>query len=268
MSTWIFSRKGTFLTIGLLSVLGLSACGGGAKRTPLSLGSKSTINVAGDTITVKGPAGFCVDQSITEITGDNAFVLLGSCAAVAPSPFAPKPDVKALLTASIAGRGPNDSTIKNSAETMDVFFRSETGRAALSRSADAETVSVLETFRKDETFYIRATDSSEGIVPGAASDYWRAYFDLGGHIASVSVIGFQSDPLSPAVGLETLQEFTLSMKTGNGIKVAEPVETTVAEDTSPPVTGDTTVAAAPARQPRIKPVRTLKSIGFLRRLFN
>lgn len=196
------------------------------------------------------------------LPNDLAFVLLGSCRVVSKRAFAPSPKVKALLTASVSG-GDAGGSIASSLTSMDRFFRSEDGRSALSRSADPGTVRVLETFQQDETFFLRASDNSVGVVPGAADDYWRAYFDLNEQIVSVSVIGFKKDPITPDTGLTTLREFANLIKTKNG-GVAAPITVAAIE----PV--EDTVQPTPRKKKKriLDAGRTLWTIGLLRRLIN
>lgn len=234
MSTWTFDRlpiKSLFL---IFLAFTLTACGNARfstmTRSPVS--QRSSVEVAGRKLNIKGPPGFCIDRQISEFSEDLAFVLLGSCKAISPSALARAPEVKALLTASISGPGDGGS-ISSSLVSMDNFFRSETGRTALSRGSDPKSVQVLQTFHQGETFYLRASDNSEGIVPGAADDYWRAYFDLHDQIVSISVIGFEDDPISPDKGLETLQAFEVLLKDQNGIATDPVIAVTKIEEEEP-----------------------------------
>lgn len=262
MSIWIFDRISIRTILAITLIAGVSACGssrmGTVSRAP---SPKSTIEVAGRTLNIKGPPGFCIDRQISQFGDDLAFILLGSCKVVSPSTFATSPKVKALLTASISGSDGGGS-IAGSLNSMDQFFRSENGRTALSRASDPGTVQVLETFQQENTFFLRASDSSQGIVPGAANDYWRAYFDLNDQIVSVSVIGFESDPISPETGLTTLREFAHLIKDQNGV-ASTPVETLAVEEP------EETTTPKPARKKKIRdPGRSIWTIGLLRRLLN
>lgn len=272
MSTWTSDRGGvpSPLALGLLLFLagcgaarfgggGGTADGGGRSFTP-SASTSSSIEVAGREIVIKGPEGFCVDKSLSQTGGDTAFVLLGNCRVVSPGRGGGQPRVKALLTASVSGSGAGGG-VRDSTASMDRFFRSDTGRTALSRESDPGTVEVLETFENDGMFFLRARDTSPGIVPGAADDYWRAYFDLSGQIVSVSVIGFADKPLSPAKGLSTLREFADLIRSSNGAAPAPVVTAATEED----VDDDTRFARS--EDPR-RTARPLFSVGLLRRLLN
>lgn len=267
MFTWIFDRQ-SVKTLALLLVVAIfSGCGGGGRfsgvtRAPAADNTpKSTILVGGREIQIKGPRGFCIDNETSQVGGDLAFVLLGNCQVVSPSFGAQSPNVKALLTASISASDGSDSSIVGSLNSMDQFFRSETGRTALSRSSDPSSVEVLETFSADEIYFIRASDTSEGIVPGAADDYWRAYFDLHDQIVSVSVIGFETDPIAPDVGLTTLREFVHLIRDQNG--VASELVVAASEESEEQHKEE----PAPKKQIR-DPSKVFWTIGLLRKLVN
>lgn len=265
MSIWTFRAKRFPRPVfWLLLAGGLSACASTPRSAGVGRGPSpsSKIEVAGRTVNIKGPPGFCIDRQTSQIGDTLAFVLLGSCKVVSKRAFAASPKVKALLTASVSG-GEEGGSIASSLTSMDSFFRSESGRTALSRSADPETVRVLETFQQDEMFFLRASDNSAGVVPGAADDYWRAYFDLNEQIVSVSVIGFKKDPITPDTGLTTLREFSNLIKSQNGgtpapitVAAIEPVE-------------DPTEPAPRKKKKKIRDTgRTLWTIGLLRKLIN
>lgn len=218
MSTWIFDPLRVKTTFGLLMVTGLLACNS-TRLSGVSPSSEpsTTVTVSGRNLVIEGPSGFCVDKQVSQLSEDSAFVLLGNCAVVSRTSRAVQPKIKALLTATVSAPPNGTAAVTDSVKSMDRFLRSETGRTALSRDSDPGTVKILETFHNDGTFYLRASDTSQGIVPGAAADYWRAYFDLQDQIVSISVIGFESTPLSPDVSLATLQEFADLIRDPNGI---------------------------------------------------
>jgi len=205
----------------LILALGLAGCGGaGARLGGTSTVSRDTTVISGgETIAIAAPPGFCVDETVSQTKSQPAFILLGSCRVIRSNAFASAPEVRALLTASISTPTIEGATVQDNAVGMDRFFRSDTGKTALSRSSEPETIEILDTFHDGSTYFLHASDSSEGVVPEAANEYWRAYFDLKGQLVALSVIGFVSRPLSPETGLETLQHFTDLMREKNGVPV-------------------------------------------------
>ena len=213
MSTWISERGRQRLTaaaaagsLGLTALAGCLPAGGEVTRS-------ATLEIADRAVVVAGPPGFCVDP-VASRTGGPAFALLGSCAALDPRPGAPRPDVRAMLTVTLAERGAA-GPVADSADLLEGFFRSEDGRAALSRRGEANTVEVLESFRRGDLFVLHARDRSTGVAPGLATDYWRGYFDIEAGIVSVSVLGFEDAPLSRESGLDTLDAFIAAIRQRN-----------------------------------------------------
>jgi hypothetical protein len=270
MSTWIFDRIPVKPILLILCVAGLAACGGGrlgggtsqARGQDQASGSVSkTLTVAGRQIVIQGPPGYCIDETATEAGYDTAFVMLGDCAVVAPGARAPRPDKRALLTASVSGATEGGAGVADSLISMDRFFRSETGRTALSRSSDPETVEILETFQSDGAFYLRASDTSQADVPGLGDEYWRVFFDVDDQIVSVSVVSFRDAPLGAEEGLETATQFTGAILTANGGDAPAIVEVAETEDVTETTTG------TGFNRPRTQPTGGLSGVGLLRRLF-
>lgn len=262
MSIWIFDPKRIKTIVILTAATGLIACGGGRHSSGTSEAQKSTISVGGKDLILKGPPGFCIDKSLSQFDDQTAFVLLGSCKVITPGVFATGPRIKALLTASVSANDQTAVAVADSTSAMDSFFRSENGRTALSRTSDPASVSILDSFENDGAYFLRASDTSPGLVPDAADDYWRSYFDLNGQIISVSVIGFKTQPIAAATGLDTVVEFTRLIRAENGVAVdPKPIETQKPAETFQPQQTTTPQQTTPRPEP------SLRGIGILRRIF-
>ena len=301
MSTWTSepasgARPGSRLRLtgrrAVLLLMVLAGCNlsgkGGVSRTGTgAAGARSaTVEVAGRSLQIAGPRGYCVDAASIEVSGANAFALLGPCPVISRSPLAPHPDRAAILTATF-GPATTQGGVQQSAQRMEAFFRSDAGRAALSRSGDAGSVLIMDSFFNDGVYYLRARDSSPAIVPGAAPDSWRAWFDLPGQIASVSVTGTTSQPLSPDQGLDLTRRFVSVLRERNGAPGGDDTAPLPAPGTAPPPVAATPPAASPppemaaaapppaaepapaptVRKKRRKRDLGLGNIGLLRRLF-
>jgi hypothetical protein len=200
--------------IALATLTVLSGCVGTGGGFALPKPAPEQIRVANKEVLIAGPKGFCVDPTETQDKGDSAFVLLGSCAAIANSRSKPHPKVPAILTATVSRKTANPP-ITNSMPALTVFFTTKAGRAALSRDGNADTVEVVKTLDRDGVFYIRARDSSSDTLAGAADEYWRALFDVNGRIVSASVFGLREHPIPSATGFDVLQGFTNRIRTQN-----------------------------------------------------
>ena len=207
------------LIAGLVALEMLGACSGGA----LDIGkigfrpsrpAPERALVSDGQVTIAGPEGFCIDPTATRTEHGSSFVLLGSCAAISTSPRKPKPKVPAILTATVSGNG-NAVPISASMETLAGFFKSDAGRAALSRSGKPESVTVIEALGKEDVFYIHARDKDADAQTGADGEYWRALFDVKGRIVSASVFGLREHPISSDDSFRTLQDFTQRIRSEN-----------------------------------------------------
>lgn len=192
--------------LALLAMAGCAEFGG-------PLPEEAAITVSRDAVTIAGPRGFCVDPSATKDRDGQAFVLLGNCAAIARAAGVPQPRIRALLTAAV--QETEVIEVASQAPLLEAFLRSENGRAMLSRSSDAESVEILESFRQGDVLYVHARDESQGYAPGMSSDHWRAIFDLEGRVVSVAVLGFEAAPLSRAEGLRAVRDFAAQIQRAN-----------------------------------------------------
>ncbi|AXX99423.1 hypothetical protein [Profundibacter amoris] len=200
--------------IALASLMVLTGCAGTGGGFALPKPAPEQIRVANKEVLIAGPKGFCIDPTETQDADGSAFVLLGSCAAIANSRSKPHPKVPAILTATVSQKSTNPP-ITGSMPALAEFFRSKAGRAALSRDGNADTVEVVKTLDRDGVFYIRARDSSSDILAGAANEYWRALFDVNGRIVSASVFGLREHPIASEKGFEVLRGFTNRIRAGN-----------------------------------------------------
>ncbi|MEJ6390054.1 hypothetical protein [Gymnodinialimonas ulvae] len=198
------------LVLGLTALLaGCVSLGGGGDAAPRAA------QVTADAVTITGPEGFCVDPDLTRNDGDTGFVLLGNCAAISGRARAPQPDIQAVLTATVAARSEPGGGLTGALDELDGFFRSDAGQALLSRSGEAESITILETRVAADMFLLHARDSSPAAVVGVAQDYWRAYLDLGPRLATLSVLALADQDVSDEQALLTLVTFADAVAQAN-----------------------------------------------------
>jgi hypothetical protein len=204
--------------IGLAAFVTLTACDGAMpsfnllKRPFEDTGSKAvgqtSISVTDRKVALTAPDGFCVDPESTRNGAAQAFVVFGNCAAITENPEQPQPFVQAVVTATVTGSGlTGDGAVAGRADGLIEFFRSTEGRAALSRSADPDSVSVASAFEEDGAVFLRLEDRSEGALAGTQDSYWRGYFDAGQSVVAMSVLGLTDAPITDAEGLSLLRNF-------------------------------------------------------------
>lgn len=203
----------------------MEGTGGTATRADYSYSrtAPQKLTVADGDVVVMGPDGYCIDRPAARDGGATAFVLLASCRALTRKGNAPQPRVQALLTASITGATPAGAGLASQQGRMKSFFSSEAGRAALARDGRAESVKISEMFASNGAFFIRASDSSEGVAPGLSSSYWRAIFDVNGRMVTASVVPFADRPISDDAGKSILLNFTGRIQAAStAVVAAEP----------------------------------------------
>jgi len=180
------------------AVLALAGCDGGFELGGVTRKAPEQILLSNGTV-VAGAEGWCVDTATSRATADTAVVVLGSCAAIAHSALASRPDVPGVFTVSID----SDEGASPTPEDLAGFFSTDAGRAALARNGNAESVEILETWAEDGLLYLRAADQSA--APGTDPEIWRALFDMHGQFISVSLFGAADRPIGRDEGLATLE---------------------------------------------------------------
>lgn len=205
MSTWTSEAR------PLLPALALAMAGCGA-GIPVTRSAPEAVLVAGDSVVVAGPPGYCVDEAASGDRAGGAFVLLGSCASIARNAALPHPAQPGVLTVTVSGFGGTAGAPLP--ETLAAYFGTEQGRAALSRDGRAETVEVVETRIDGGALYLHARDAG-GRARGMADDYWRALFSVNQRLVTLSVNAFSATPLSPRAGLGTLDAFADRIRAAN-----------------------------------------------------
>ena len=208
-----------YVKIGLVALIVLGGCEGttngeGKMKLALPTPAPEQVTVSNHEVVIAGPHGYCIDPTETKDRAKNAFVLLGSCAAISKLVILPRPQIPAILLATVSGKTAS-APIASSMDALSRFFKSDAGRAALSRDGKAQTVKVIETLGRDDVFYIHARDSSTDTLAGAGDEYWRALFNIKGRIVSASVVGLEEHPISTTDGFETLGVFVDRIKREN-----------------------------------------------------
>ncbi len=196
MFTWI--SKATCLSLILL----LSGCQGipGTFARPPARGS---MPVLGGAITVAAPAGYCVDKQSAREQNDGAVVLIGRCNRRSQSP-------PAVISATMGTAG-SAGVMASGSAVLTAFFQSQDGRAALSRTGNAQTVQILAASERDGALVLHIADDGAG-------PYWRAVFGLSGRLVTLSVQGANQSPIDPVVGQRLLGAALFAMRKANALK--------------------------------------------------
>lgn len=215
MSTW--TCKTAVLAAGLI----LSACAPGGEvglgigGFGLSREAPERIRVAGESVVVAGPPGYCVDPSATRDGPGGAFVLMGSCASITRDAQDPRPTIPGLLTVTVSAADAGTLDFETMSQALSDFVRTDAGRAAISRSGRPESVEVLETRVIGGVLFIHARDTTGRAARSIDDEYWRAILGIGDRLVTASVVGFSSAPMSREAGLAVLNAFAETMRREN-----------------------------------------------------
>lgn len=176
--------------------------------------SPQVTRVAGGNVTIAGPQGYCVNRNAVQNEADSGVVMMASCAALSKSGTAPHPVAPAVLVASVSS--PEGAVpIAQSLPQLTRFFRSDLGRASLSKSGKANTVRLLDISSVDGMLILHARDRSPGLAESLQDEYWRALFDLDGRTISATVYSTHSRPISSDSGQQLLLHFVQQIKSAN-----------------------------------------------------
>jgi len=188
-----------------------------------------SIEVTRGNIAIAGPGGFCIDDATLRDRAEGAFVLLASCAAISGARSAPHPAIPGVLSVMVSA-GADGVGLSAALPDIETFLTSDDGRAALSRTGDAASVTVLQSRITRGILFLNIRDDSAFDGPEIEPEYWRAILDIKGHIVTLSAMVPAGQPGNGA--LATLESFIARVQRDNA---------------PPAATGTQEAAARPAR---------------------
>ena len=191
-----FSRT---LTIGLCFVL--SACQLGSGLSGLSgLSGRGKAAVLNGAVRIAAPQGYCIKPPKADDLASPTVVFLGRCSSQSKK-------AAALVTLTI-GAEASGGVMSAGGAAMAAFFRSDEGRATLSRTAQAQDVTVLSASGTDAVLWLYLKDAAVG-------DYWRAITAISGRLVTLSATGTPDHPLLPEEGRALLEATYAAMQKAN-----------------------------------------------------
>lgn len=200
--------------------LGVALMVAGCDPSMLMGQAPTSMAVADGAVVIAGPPGFCVDTNASHQGSKGAFVLLGSCASITDGAQKSRPPIRAVLTAAVS-EGAQGGSVAGSERQLTAFFQSAAGRAVLSRSGDSRTVKLLGISHYRGAMVLHIQDVAP--FPGQAvqPDYWRALFDLDGHIVTLNVFGVPEVRFSADAGRAVLRVFITRVRAASAEAAAE-----------------------------------------------
>lgn len=189
---------------------------------PTGMGStqvgQARTTLADGALTIAAPKGWCVDPKSLSDQRNGGFVLFGNCAAISGNPNDARATEPALLSATVGPPTIKDKNGKLSHDRlkrMETFFRSDIGRAALSRSGESADVKILHSEISHDMLLLSIQDRSKSGGPPIAQVYLRAIADLGGRITALSVMPLKDGEMSAAAQKVLITRFAEAIRSAN-----------------------------------------------------
>ena len=176
------------------------------------------VNAGGVDITVTGPQGFCIDESLVDAARVGAFIFLSDCAAnPGEGPTIARVPISAVLTASISNKGLPEATggMGPALAQLEAFLQTPFGQLTLSKSRNPDTLNVLSITRTDNAVYAFIQDATPTTHTGESPRFWRAFTEVNGRLAALSATGYNAaDPDQERIKA-ILEAFVASMHAAN-----------------------------------------------------
>ena len=120
-------------------------------------------------------------------------MLISDCALLGAA--GARPPVGAALTASVstggfAGEGDDPA---QTLQDLQAFAATEEGRAMMGRSGQPARVRILATYMRAGVLYVLVEDRGRQPIAGVEPRFWRAFMEVNGRMAALSVLGFQGE---------------------------------------------------------------------------
>jgi len=198
-------RRATAVRFGaaVTAVLTLAGC---LDDTASRREAMPAVAVTASAVTIVGPSGFCVDPDGSTSDRDRAFVVLGSCAAIANRPNMPQPDLPVVLTAAVArGRAITPGA-------LEAYYASR--QKAQQRAArDGGGFEILDVALDNDVVYLHFRDE-------ATKGDWRGFLGLDPDVTvTLAVRVGPGSRVSKKEQLSALREFARRVAVANSDRV-------------------------------------------------
>jgi len=190
--------------LALASCDGLPPLGGGGGEPVRAMA------LVGGEVVVATPTGYCIDQRTSRPS--SGFVVMAGCALVSDEQS--MPSVDGLLTVQV---GDADTALVAADEVaLRSLLATAQGAAVLSPNGDPTAIEIDRLENRDGVVYVHFLDTAAPPVDGLEQLEWRAFFDLGSRLATVTVRGFDRAPIDTDQGLLLLRRAVATIRDANG----------------------------------------------------
>lgn len=168
-----------------------------------------TLALLDGAVRVRGPRGYCVDQSAS--AASRGFAIMAGCGLLSER-AAMMPDRAGLVTVQFGA--PGSALVGAGAEDLAEVLRDDAGQGLLSNGEAG--VEVGEVQVDDTRVMVRFEDHAGAPLPGTTPLVWRGFTDIGDRLVTVSVLAYDRDPLTGEAGRTLLKMALRALKEVNG----------------------------------------------------
>lgn len=155
----------------------------------------SKLSLLGGAVNVRGPDGYCVDQTASD--SRRGFAVLVGCALLADGASV-MPKLDGLITVQFGAE--NTASVTNNEDVFVEFLNTDAGRRLLVESGDLAHVSQVATITDRAGVLVRFQDTSSPTFAGTVGPQWRGFLDINGRLVTISVLSFERVTLNRAEG--------------------------------------------------------------------
>lgn len=191
--------RGCVLAVAAFGLIGCDQVSDGLARIGVSSDATNrgirTLSLLGGDVRVRGPEGYCVDQSASNAR--DGFAVLAGCALLSDG-AAVMPSLDGLITVQFGEA--DTASVTDNEEAFAAFLQTDAGRGLLAADGDLANVAEVATITDKTAVLARFEDASGPAIAGTSGAQWRGFLDVRGRLVTVSVLSFDRAELSRSEG--------------------------------------------------------------------
>lgn len=162
--------------------------------------------ILAETVKIKAPTGYCIDPTSRRSGLNGHFAVIASCAALDVRGVA-WPRTVAVMTVSATRAALPAASVPE----LERFVTSPEGRSLLSSGGDG-AVEILQTESASGAFFVRVAEQNAPVTD-LEQTYWRGLVAAGGRLVSLTVRGYDAEPLDAGSGLQLIRTLATDIRT-------------------------------------------------------
>ncbi|MEM9148537.1 MAG: hypothetical protein AAGC57_20440 [Pseudomonadota bacterium] len=188
------------------------------------IGRDQAVVVArGRRVVLRAVEGLCLTQGAMDVSQEAAFAVVADCigedgAAIDAAAGTLPPSFGGLLAISISGEPmfAGETGRATALRRLRDFLGTAPGLALLGRNGSGASVELVDARQIGDALYVHVHDSQEDALALFAPGFWRAFVELNGRLAMVTVSGFRDLDVEPEAMLSLLAGQLAELRRVNG----------------------------------------------------